>query len=109
MENLRRENLERLVSWKLSSELKIFQCKMLAGKKEDIYKSSYEIDTKIVLYETFVSLVPMLNEKCLQKCLETSSFLEFLYQVWMGTPDSQTEEIQQMIWKTVQQLELNIA
>ena len=109
MDALRRENLERLVSWKLTSELKLFQSKMLMGTKEDIYNSSFEIDTKIVLYEVFVSLIPILNEKSLQKCLETSRFLEFLYQRWMHTPDSQTDEIQQMIWNAVRQLELNIA
>lgn len=109
MDALRRENLERLVSWKLSSELKIFQCRMLSGTKEDIYKSAFEIDAKIQLYEAGIMLVPVLSNQNLQKCIEKSSLLEFLYQTWMHTPDSQSEEINKMVLKSLEKLELNIA
>lgn len=109
METARRENLERLVSWKLISELKLYRHKILSYSKEEVYQSAFEIDARQQIYELFVQQIPMLSNQCLQICIAKSNLLEFLFQSWMKTPDTQTEEINYMIWKSIHQLVGNIA
>ena len=109
METTRRENLERLVAWKLVSELKLYRHKILSYSKEEVYQSAFEIDARQQIYELFVQQIPMLSNQCLQICIAKSNLLEFLVQSWMKTPDTQTEEINYMIWKSIHQLVGNIA
>jgi len=108
METARRENLERLVAWKLISELKLYRHKILSYSKEEVYQSAFEIDARQQIYELFVQQIPILSNQCLQTCIAKSNLLEFLFQSWMNTPDTQTEEINYMIWKSIHQLVGNI-
>lgn len=108
METARRENLERLVAWKLISELKLYRHKILSYSKEEVYQSAFEIDARQQIYELFVQQIPILSDQCLQICIAKSNLLEFLFQSWMNTPDTQTEEINYMIWKSIHQLVGNI-
>lgn len=109
MENARRENLERVVAWKISSELKLYRHKILSFTKEEVYQSAFEIDAKQQIYELFVQQIPILSNQSLQTCIAKSNLLEFLFRSWMNTPDTQTEEINYMIWKSVNQLVGKIA
>ena len=109
METARRENLERLVAWKLTSELKLYRHKILSYSKEEVYQSAYEIDTRQQIYELFIQQIPILSNQSLQTCIAKSNLLEFLFQCWMNTPDTQTEEINYMMRKSVHQLVGKIA
>lgn len=94
---MKREDIERKFCWKISSELKMFKYRILKLEKEEIYASAYQIDCIIRIYEMLLEKCKRLESEKLQRCMEISGLLLFIYNEWLKIPDSQEEELNQVV------------
>lgn len=99
-----RLQLEQTFCWKISSELKLFKNKMLQKTKEEIYASAYEIDCMVRIYEILVEQSKRMETEQLECCIHVSFLLSFLYAEWLKIPDTQNEELEDILCSFVNTL-----
>ena len=90
------EVLRDLLRKRLYIELQLFKDAMLGRKKEEIYKSSYEIEFYENAYEILMEETEYLGEAMLRGLLCCGQgILIFLYQEWLGQEDGGFDELQE--------------
>ena len=88
------KELRELLQQRLHLELLLFKDSVLLKKKEDIFKSSYKIETYVNLYEIFAGHTERLMEDTIRILLNLKyGILESFYQEWMDRKDGSYEEL----------------
>lgn len=88
--------LRDLLSKRLYIELQLFKDSMLLKGKEDIFKSSYEIEIYVNLYEIFMVYIADLKAETLRRLLNLKSgIMEHIYQEWLSQEDSFFNELRE--------------
>ena len=88
--------LRDLLSKRLYIELQLFKDSMLRKGKEDIFKSSYEIEIYVNLYEIFMIYIADLKAETLRRLLNLKSgIMEHIYQEWLSQEDSFFNELRE--------------
>lgn len=88
------KELRELLQQRLHLELLLFKDSVLLKKKEDIFKSSYKIETYVNLYEIFAGHTERLMEDTIRILLNLKyGILESFYQEWMERKDKFDEEL----------------
>lgn len=77
--------------------------------KEEIFASAYQIDCMVRMYELLVEISQKLEVIQMQKCMEISSLLAFLYERWLKTKDTQTTELEEIIQEVLQGMKSEVA
>ena len=86
--------LRDLLSKRLYIELQLFRDSMLRKEKEDIFKSSYEIEVYVNLYEIFMVHTEDLEADTMRRLLNLKfGIMEHLYQEWLSRDDSFFDEL----------------
>ena len=86
--------LRDLLSKRLYIELQLFRDSMLRKEKEDIFKSSYEIEIYVNLYEIFMVHLENLDIDTMRRLLNLKfGIMEHLYQEWLSRDDSFFDEL----------------
>ena len=86
--------LRDLLSKRLYIELQLFRDSMLRKEKEDIFKSSYEIEIYVNLYEIFMVHLENLDIDTMRRILNLKfGIMEHLYQEWLSRDDSFFDEL----------------
>lgn len=86
--------LRDLLSKRLYIELQLFRDSMLRKEKEDIFKSSYEIEVYVNLYEIFMVHLENLDIDTIRRLLNLKfGIMEHLYQEWLSRDDSFFDEL----------------
>ena len=86
--------LRDLLSKRLYIELQLFRDSMLRKEKEDIFKSSYEIEIYVNLYEIFMVHLENLDIDTIRRLLNLKfGIMEHLYQEWLSRDDSFFDEL----------------
>ena len=82
------KKLRELLSKRLYLELQLFKDAKLMQEKEDIFRSSYEIEIYVHLYEILTAHIDNLQKDVIRKLLNLKSgILESLYQEWLTKED----------------------
>ena len=88
------KELRDLLSKRLYIELQLFKDSKLRQEKEDIFKSSYEIEIYVNLYEVLLAYLGDLQENAIRGLLNLKfGILEFLYQEWLTREDGFLDEL----------------
>lgn len=106
---MQREEMERIFCWKIGAELKGFQYCMMQKSKEEIFSSAYQIDCMVRIYELLAEISQKMEVAQMQKCMEISSLLAFLYERWLKTQDTQTLELEEVIQAVLNDMSLEVA
>ena len=86
--------LRDLLSKRLYIELQLFRDSMLRKEREDIFKSSYEIEVYVNLYEIFMVHLENLDIDTMRRILNLKfGIMEHLYQEWLSRDDSFFDEL----------------
>ncbi len=86
--------LRDLLSKRLYIELQLFKDSMLRKGKGDIFKSSYEIEIYVNLYEIFMVHIDNLNVDTMRRLLSLNfGILGHIYQEWLTREDSFYDEL----------------
>ena len=86
--------LRDLLSKRLYIELQLFRDSMLRKEREDIFKSSYEIEIYVNLYEIFMEHIGNLDIDTMRRLLNLKfGIMEHLYQEWLSRDDSFFDEL----------------
>lgn len=91
------EELRRLFCAKISLEYVCFKEEMLVQDKEEIFNSSYKIDTIINIYECLLEMSQDLEETVLNQLILFPQFLTFLFHRWMKKEDLYADELTECI------------
>lgn len=88
--------LRDLLSKKLYIELQMFKDSMFRKEKEDIFKSSYEIEIYVNLYEIFIVNIGNLDADTMRRLLNLKfGIMEHIYQEWLSQKDSFFDELKE--------------
>ena len=88
--------LRDLLSKRLYIELQLFKDSMIQKEKEDIFKSSYEIEIYVNLYEIFMVNIGSLDADTIRRLLNFKfGILEHIYQEWLSREDSFFDELKE--------------
>lgn len=83
-----------LLSKRLYIELQLFKDSMLQRGKEDIFRSSYEIEIYVNLYEIFMMHIGNLDIGTMRRLLGLAfGILEHAYQEWLSREDGFFDEL----------------
>ena len=83
-----------LLSKRLYIELQLFKDSMLQREKEDIFRSSYEIEIYVNLYEIFMMHIGNLDIGTMRRLLGLAfGILEHAYQEWLSREDGFFDEL----------------
>ena len=83
-----------LLSKRLYIELQLFKDSMLQREKEDIFRSSYEIEIYVNLYEIFMMHIANLDIGTMRRLLGLAfGILEHAYQEWLSREDGFFDEL----------------
>lgn len=86
--------LKSLLMQRLHLELLLFKDRILQKEKEDIFKSSYEIEIHVDLYEILVERADLLKKEALRGLVHLNTgILGSFYQEWMDRKDGSYEEL----------------
>ena len=86
--------LRDLLSKRLYIELQLFKDSMLQKEKEDIFKSSYEIESYVNLYEIFMVHTNNLDADTIRRLLNLKfGIMEHIYQEWLSREDGFFDEL----------------
>lgn len=86
--------LRDLFSERLYLELQLFKDSMLRKEKYDIFKSSYEIEIYVNLYEIFMAHINNLDIDTMRRLLRLPfGILEYIYQEWLTREDGFYDEL----------------
>ena len=98
---MNRRRLEERFCYKLSSELRYFKEGVLQRPKEEIISMAYQIDAVITIYEILRELCRDMSQDELRSCIRTPNFLDHCYKYWLKNPDSQMDEMQEVLVKQI--------
>lgn len=88
------KELRDLLSKRMYIELQLFKDSKLRQEKEEIFKTSYEIEIYVNLYEIFVVHIDNLQEDTIRRLLSLNfGILRFIYQEWLTREDSFFDEL----------------
>lgn len=87
------EELRELFCAKIGLELNRFKQDIVQNDSEKVYANAYRIDCMINIYELLLDMSQKIGEKTLKILLVFPSLLAFLYERWLKTDDSRTEEL----------------
>ena len=88
--------LRDLLSKRLYIELQLFKDSMMQKEKEDIFKSSYEIEIYVNLYEIFMVNIGSLDVDTIRRLLNFKfGILEHIYQEWLSREDGFFDELKE--------------
>nr|WP_300766693.1 hypothetical protein [uncultured Acetatifactor sp.] len=83
------DGLRDLLSKRLYIELGLFKDSMLQKGKEDIFRSSYEIEVYVNLHESYMGLIDNLDGNAMRRLLGLPfGMLGHAYEAWMMREDS---------------------
>lgn len=99
------EELRELFCAKISLEIKRFKEDIVQNDREKVYANAYRIDCMINIYELLFDMSQKIEEKTLKILLVFPSLLAFLYDKWVHTEDSHTEELQKCIEQCISEME----
>lgn len=99
------EELRELFCAKITLEMRRFKQNIIQEDSETVYGNAYRIDCMINLYELLLEMSRKTGEKKLKVLLVFPSLLAFLYERWMKTEDSQTEEMWSCIADSISRLD----
>lgn len=86
--------LKSLLMQRLHLELLLFKDQILQKEKEDIFKSSYEIEIHVNLYEILVERADLLKKEALRGLIHLNTgILGSFYREWMDRKDGSYEEL----------------
>lgn len=86
--------LKSLLMQRLHLELLLFKDRMLQKEKEDIFKSSYEIEIHVDLYEILAEHADLLKEDMLRRLLYLKDgILGSFYREWLQKKELSYEEL----------------
>ena len=86
--------LRDLLSKRLYIELQLFKDSMLQKEKKDIFKSSYEIESYVNLYEIFIMHTDNLDADTIRRLLNLKfGIMEHIYQEWLSQEDGFFDEL----------------
>jgi len=86
--------LRDLLSKRLYIELQLFRDSVLWEEKEDIFKSSYEIEIYVNLYEILMVHISNLDADTMRRLLNLPfGILGHMYQEWLTREDSFYDEL----------------
>lgn len=90
--------LNDLLLKRLYIELQMFKDSMFRKEKEDIFKSSYEIEIYVNLYEIFMLHIKNLDVDTIRRLLNLKfGIMEHLYQEWLSREDSFFDELKEYV------------
>lgn len=98
-----REELERTFLWKVDSEVKLFQYRMLQKSRQEIYNLAYQIDCVLHIYAILKEYCKEMTVEELEVCMFVPEILIHLYWRWVKVSDSQQEELKQSIITAIQE------
>lgn len=88
--------LRDLLSKRLYIELQMFKDSMLQKEKGDIFRSSYEIEIYVNLYEIFMVYIENLDIDAIRRLLGLKfGIMEHIYQEWLSQKDSFFDELKE--------------
>lgn len=99
------EELQELFCAKINLEIKRFKQDIIQNDSETVYAGAYQIDCMITIYELLLDMSQKTGEKTLKILLVFPSLLAFLYDKWVHTEDSHTEELQKCIEQCISEME----
>ena len=88
MKMMREEVLRKMFCKKISDELELFHLRKLRMRSEEIYRSSYEIESKINIYEALMELSEKMDVNSLSCMLDIPDVLEYFYKKWVRAEDT---------------------
>lgn len=87
--------LRDLLSKRLYIELQLFRDSMIRKEKEDIFRSSYEIEIYMNLYDIFMVHIGKLDTGTIRRLLGLNfGILEHIYQEWLTREDGFFNELE---------------
>ena len=101
MKMMREEVLRKLFCKKISDELELFHLRKLRMRQEEIYRSSYEIESKINIYEALMELSEKMDVNSLSCMLDIPDVLEHFYKRWVRTEDTLWEQMKANINRNI--------
>ena len=91
-----KSDLRDLLSTRLYIELQMFKDSMIRKEKEDIFKSSYEIEIYVNLYEIFMVHIGNLDVDTIRRLLNLKfGIMEHIYQEWLSQEDGFFDELKE--------------
>lgn len=88
------KELKKLLLDRLYLELQLFKDATLQQEKEEIYKSSYKIETFTNIYEILLEGAGQLKEGTVRRLIfQRSGILDALYQEWLTRDDCIFDEL----------------
>lgn len=99
------EELRELFCAKINLEIKRFKQDILRKDNETVYANAFQIDGMIRIYELLLEISQEKGEKTLKKLLVFPILLAFLYDKWLHTEDSHTEELQKCIEQCISEMD----
>lgn len=91
-----RNGLRDLLSNRLYIELQMFKDSMLQKEKGDIFRSSYEIEIYVNLYEILMVYIENLDIDAIRRLLGLKfGIMEHIYQEWLSQKDSFFDELKE--------------
>ena len=97
MKMMREEVLRKLFCKKISDELDLFHLRKLRERPEEIYRSSYEIEGKINIFEVLMELSEKMDVNSLSCLLDIPEVLEYFYKKWVRAEDTLWEQMKASI------------
>ena len=101
-----REYLRKKAYERISCELAKFKERMLKQSPENIFDSSYEIDSYVCIYEQLVEKIESFTDAQLRKLLQLPNVLGLFYDEWLSIEDSRNEELSNAVDMVIEK-ELN--
>lgn len=99
------EELRELFCAKISLEIKRFKQDIVRNDSEKVYANAYQIDCMINIYELLLEMSQKIGEKTLKILLVFPSLLAFLYENWIKTEDSHTEEMWDCLVNSIKKMD----
>ena len=97
MKMMREDVLRKLFCKKLHDELELFHLRKLRERPEEIYRSSYEIESKINIYEGLMELIERMDADTLGYLLDINDVLDCFYKQWTKDEDTMWDQMKASI------------
>lgn len=100
---MERKKLQDLFGMKIFREFDEYKRAMLQNYPEEIFNKAYQNDCFINFYEHLLALSEKLTNKEMQCIIFFPSFLSYLYDRWIESPEVGSEEMYDFIQGIVKQ------
>ena len=98
------EEMREVVGNKIYLEYEVFKQTTLKKSVEEVYESSYQIDSYINLYEFLLDMCQEFEKEELIKILIIPNILGFLYDKWISFEDSSSEDLTNFINREIKNI-----